>query len=171
MKRMHIHLRVTDLAHNIRFYSALFAAEPAVIKDDYAKWMLDDPRINFAISTRTGDTGLDHLGLQVDSAEELAEMQQRLAAADLPIESQEGTACCYARSDKHWTIDPQGVAWESYHTLDSIPTFNEPADSVAADSACCAPAAPVAVPVKIGIKPKAATSCGPSGNGGSSSCC
>lgn len=171
MKRMHIHLRVTDLAHNIRFYSALFAAEPAVIKDDYAKWMLDDPRINFAISTRTGDTGLDHLGLQVDSAEELAEMQQRLAAADLPIESQEGTACCYARSDKHWTIDPQGVAWESYHTLDSIPTFNEPADSVAAGSACCAPAAPVAVPVKIGIKPKAATSCGTSGNGGSSSCC
>ena len=171
MKRMHIHLRVADLAHNIRFYSALFAAEPTVVKDDYAKWMLDDPRINFAISTRATETGLDHLGFQVDEAEELHEMQQRLAAADLPIESQEGTACCYARSDKHWTVDPQGIAWESYHTLDSIPTFNEAADAVAEGSACCAPAAPVAVPVKISIKPKAAASCGPAGNNGSTSCC
>lgn len=166
MKRMHIHLRVADLAHNIRFYSALFAAEPAVVKDDYAKWMLDDPRLNFAISTRTAETGVDHLGFQVDSAEELAEMQQRLAAADLPIESQEGTACCYARSDKHWAIDPQGIAWESYHTLDSIPTFNEANDASADNNACCAPAAPVAVPVKISIKPKTATSCGPG-----SDCC
>ena len=173
MKRMHIHLRVADLAHNIRFYSALFATEPSVIKNDYAKWMLDDPRINFAISTRATETGLDHLGFQVDSAEELAEMQQRLAAADLPIESQEGTACCYARSDKHWSVDPQGVAWESYHTLDSIPTFNEPAAtaSVAESSPCCAPAAPVAVPVKISIKPKAAASCGPGSNNGGTSCC
>lgn len=170
MKRMHIHLRVTDLAHNIRFYSSLFAAEPSVIKDDYAKWMLDDPRINFAISTRTGDTGLDHLGFQVDSTDELDEMQQRLAAADLPIESQEGTACCYVRSDKHWTVDPQGIAWESYHTLDSIPTFNEASDAVAEGSACCAPAASVSVPVKISIKPKAAASCGPNDNSGSSCC-
>ncbi|HWU83956.1 MAG TPA: ArsI/CadI family heavy metal resistance metalloenzyme [Rhodocyclaceae bacterium] len=166
MKRMHIHLRVADLAHNIRFYSALFAAEPAVVKDDYAKWMLDDPRLNFAISTRSAETGVDHLGFQVDSAEELAEMQQRLGAADLPIESQAGTACCYARSDKHWTIDPQGIAWESYHTLDSIPTFNEANEASADNSACCAPAAPVAVPVKISIKPKTATSCGPG-----SDCC
>lgn len=171
MKRMHIHLRVADLAHNIRFYSALFAAEPSVVKSDYAKWMLDDPRINFAISTRTAETGLDHLGFQVDDAEELHEMQQRLAAADLPIESQEGTACCYARSDKHWTIDPQGIAWESYHTLDSIPTFNEASGAIAEDSACCAPAAPVAVPVKVSIKPKAAASCGPGNNSGGSSCC
>ena len=169
MKRMHIHLRVADLAHNIRFYSALFAAEPTVVKDDYAKWMLEDPRINFAISTRTAETGLDHLGFQVDETGELHEMQQRLAAADLPIESQEGAACCYARSDKHWTIDPQGIAWESYHTLDSIPTFNEANDAVAEDSACCAPAVPVAV--QISIKPKAAASCGPSGHSGSSSCC
>ncbi|MBX9849148.1 MAG: VOC family protein [Rhodocyclaceae bacterium] len=171
MKRMHIHLRVADLTHNIRFYSALFAAEPTVIKDDYAKWMLEDPRINFAISTRATETGLDHLGFQVDSAEELAEMQARLAAADLPIESQEGTACCYARSDKHWSIDPQGVAWESYHTLDSIPTFNEAGDVVAEGSACCAPATPVAVPVTISIKPKAATSCGPNNSSQGSSCC
>ena len=167
MKRMHIHLRVAELAPNIRFYSALFAAEPAVVKDDYAKWMLDDPRINFAISTRSGETGLDHMGFQVDDAGELHEMQQRLAAADLPIESQEGTACCYARSDKHWTVDPQGIAWESYHTLDSIPTFNEASAAVAEGSACCAPA----VPVKISIKPKAAASCGPSGNNSGSSCC
>lgn len=169
MKRMHIHLRVADLAHNIRFYSALFATEPSVIKNDYAKWMLDDPRINFAISTRTTETGLDHLGFQVDSAEELHEIQQRLAAADLPIESQEGAACCYARSDKHWTVDPQGVAWESYHTLDSIPTFNESTAAAAEGSACCAPAEPVAVPVKISIKPKAAASCGPGSS--NSSCC
>lgn len=95
MKRMHIHLRVADLAHNIRFYSALFASEPTAVKDDYAKWMLDGPRINFAISTRTGDTGLDHLGFQVDAAEELHEMQQRLTAASCgPVSNSGGSSCC-----------------------------------------------------------------------------
>jgi len=157
MKRMHVHIRVADLAHNIRFYSALFATEPAVIKDDYAKWMLDDPRINFAISTRTNEVGLDHLGFQVDTEDELEEISQRLAKADLPIETEEGAACCYAKSNKHWTMDPQGIAWESYHTLDSIPTFNgkdeQPQESA---SACCAPKP---VPVTISIKPKAAAAC------------
>ena len=136
MKRLHVHLRVTDLDASIRFYSGLFAAAPTVVKADYAKWMLDDPRVNFAISSRSNTAGLDHLGIQVESEAELAEMNQRLEAAHLPKQSQLGTACCYARSDKHWTVDPQGIAWESYHTLDSAPTF---AGNDTGDSACCAP--------------------------------
>ena len=100
MKRMHVHIRVADLAHNIRFYSALFNAGPAVVKSDYAKWMLEDPRLNFAISTRTDEIGLDHLGFQVESEDELYEMESRLAKAELPIETEEGAACCYAKSNK-----------------------------------------------------------------------
>lgn len=158
MKRMHVHIRVADLAHNIKFYSALFAAEPAVVKDDYAKWMLEDPRLNFAISTRTDEPGLDHLGFQVDTDEELHEMQSHLSKAELPIETEEGAACCYAKSNKHWTVDPQGIAWESYQTLHSIPTFNQKDGTQPEDvSACCAPKA---VPVSISIKPKAAAACG-----------
>ncbi|WP_092698949.1 ArsI/CadI family heavy metal resistance metalloenzyme [Acidovorax soli] len=165
MKRMHVHIRVADLAHNISFYSALFNAEPAVVKNDYAKWMLEDPRINFAISSRTDETGLDHLGFQVDSAEELHEMNSRLAKAELPIETEEGAACCYAKSNKHWTVDPQGIAWESYQTLDTIPTFNEKEEQQGIASACCTPA-----PVATAIKPKAAAACcAPSSN--KSSCC
>lgn len=167
MKRMHVHIRVADLAHNVRFYSALFNAEPSVLKDDYAKWMLDDPRLNFAISTRSDEVGLDHLGFQVDSDEELSDMQDRLARADLPIESEEGAACCYAKSNKHWTVDPQGIAWESYHTLSDIPTFNQKEESPAQNaSACCAPKA---VPVSISIKPKAAACGTPSS--GETKCC
>lgn len=170
MKRMHVHVRVADLAHNIRFYSALFGSEPAVVKDDYAKWMLEDPRLNFAISTRTGTVGLDHLGFQVDTDAELGEMENRLAAAELPIESEPGTACCYAKSNKHWTVDPQGIAWESYQTLHEIPTFNQ-AD--AADpkqaAACCAPSAASATPAVQSIKPQAAGCCTP--RAGGSTCC
>jgi catechol-2,3-dioxygenase len=161
MKRMHVHVRVADLAHNIRFYSALFNAEPTVVKPDYAKWMLDDPRINFAISSRSNEVGLDHLGFQVESEEELQEMNERLAKADLPIETQEGTACCYAKSNKHWTVDPQGIAWESYHTLDSIPVFGE-SHNTATEDACCAPAAKI-VPV--------AACCTPSSGKTTSGCC
>lgn len=142
MKRMHVHLGVADLESSIRFYSALFAAEPSVRHDDYAKWQLDDPRVNFAISTRGKAAGLDHLGIQVESAEELKEIEGRLAAAELPTLAQTGAACCYARSDKHWTLDPQGVAWESFHTLGQIPVFG--ADTAAnattkTAGACCAP--------------------------------
>lgn len=154
MKRMHVHIRVADLARNINFYSALFNAEPTVVKNDYAKWMLEDPRINFAISSRTNETGLDHLGFQVDSAEELNEMNSRLAKAELPIETEEGAACCYAKSNKHWTVDPQGIAWESYQTLDTIPTFNEKEEQQGIAAACCTPA-----PVAVSIKPKAAAAC------------
>lgn len=139
MKRLHVHVAVQDLDRNIHFYSAIFGAEPAVRKDDYAKWMLDDPRMNFAISTRVAGQGLDHLGIQVESAEELREIQSNLARADAPVTEQAGTACCYAKSDKHWITDPQGIPWEAFHTLDSIPTFNErKSDS---KSACCTPAA------------------------------
>jgi len=143
MKRMHVHLGVADLESSIRFYSALFAAEPSVRHDDYAKWQLEDPRVNFAISTRGKAPGLDHLGIQVESAEELKEIEGRLTAAELPALAQTGAACCYAKSDKHWTLDPQGVAWESFHTLGQIPVFG--ADSRAAGeakasgSSCCAP--------------------------------
>jgi hypothetical protein len=120
----------------------MFAAEPAVTQPDYAKWMLDDPRINFAISQRGAKIGLDHLGIQVDSDEALGALNRQLTQADLPVEEQKGTACCYAKSDKYWTIDPQGIAWEAFHTLATIPTFNEdetlPADTKK-ESACCGP--------------------------------
>jgi catechol 2,3-dioxygenase-like lactoylglutathione lyase family enzyme len=125
MKRLHIHLSVDDLEQSINFYNTLFACSPAVQHADYAKWMLDDPRINFAISTRAAKAGLDHLGFQVDDEQELAAIKQRLDATQRPIETQEGAACCYSRSDKHWITDPQGIAWESFHTLADIPTFNE----------------------------------------------
>ncbi len=143
MKRFHVHLAVADLDASVAFYRALFAAEPSVLKPDYAKWMLDDPRVNFAISTRGRHAGLDHLGIQAESDEELDELHHRLDAAALPAVTQEQAACCYARSNKHWTVDPQGLAWESFHSLDTIPMFGEddvPAASEPKASACCAPA-------------------------------
>lgn len=135
MKRLHVHIAVENLDANIRFYSSIFGAQPDVTKPDYAKWQLDDPRVNFAISARGAKSGVEHLGIQVESAEELDEVQARLAQADAPVTEQTGTACCYARSDKYWITDPQGIAWEAFHTLDSVPTFN----GEAADSACCTP--------------------------------
>lgn len=125
MKRLHIHIAVDDLEQNIRFYSALFQAEPSVLEQDYAKWLLDDPRVNFAISSRGRQAGLDHLGLQVESSDELDAVQQGLAAAALPIAEQKQAACCYAQSDKYWSVDPQGIAWEAFHSLSSIPMFGE----------------------------------------------
>jgi len=144
MKRFHLHVAVADLTASIRFYSALFAAEPTVVKSDYAKWMLDDPRVNFAISQRGAKPGLDHLGVQVESEGELAEMHERLQAVDLPVDEQMGTACCYANSNKYWTVDPQGIAWEAYHTLNDIPVFGESRNAqtgaaVSEVAACCAP--------------------------------
>ena len=143
MKRLHVHVGVHDLQQSIRFYSALFAAEPVVKKDDYAKWMLDDPRVNFAISTRGKKGGLDHLGIQAENAAELEDIGSRLAQADVSILPQKNVSCCYAKGDKYWTIDPQGIAWESFHTLDSIPTFGGEtrAKAVEPKKACCAPAA------------------------------
>lgn len=117
MKRMHVHVGVESLDQGIKFYSALFNSEPVKTKPDYAKWMLDDPRLNFAISTRAGATGVDHLGLQVDDDAELEELRERLKRADMTLLDEGETVCCYARSDKTWVKDPSGVAWETYRTM------------------------------------------------------
>jgi catechol-2,3-dioxygenase len=125
MKRLHIHLAVDNLDQNIQFYSTLFSCAPTVQHDDYAKWMLDDPRVNFAISNRSAKLGLDHLGIQAEDDQELQMIKQRLDATQKPVETQEQAACCYMRSDKYWITDPQGIAWESFHSLSEIPTFND----------------------------------------------
>jgi hypothetical protein len=142
MKRLHVHVAVHDIPQSIRFYSALFAAQPSVTKDDYAKWMLDDPRVNFAISTRGKKTGLDHLGIQAENEGELEQIGSQLAQADVSIVEQKGASCCYAKSDKYWTIDPQGIAWESFHTLGTVPVYGEegraPAVKRDTKAACCA---------------------------------
>jgi catechol 2,3-dioxygenase-like lactoylglutathione lyase family enzyme len=122
MKRFHVHVSVPDLDSSIRFYSTLFGTEPAVVKGDYAKWMLEDPRVNFAISQRGGKAGLNHLGLQTDSDAELEVLNGRLQQADLTTHAEKETACCYARSNKYWVTDPTGIAWETFHTLGEVPT-------------------------------------------------
>jgi catechol 2,3-dioxygenase-like lactoylglutathione lyase family enzyme len=142
MTRFHVHVAVHDLQQSIRFYSALFGARPSVEKEDYAKWMLDDPRVNFAISTRAGNpVGLDHLGIQAESDAELEEVGSRLAQADVSLLPQKGASCCYAKSDKYWTIDPQGLAWESFHTLGSVPMYGSDTKINAGErsTACCTP--------------------------------
>jgi lactoylglutathione lyase len=125
MKRFHVHTHVQDLQASIAFYSKLFDAEPTRVEADYAKWMIEDPRINFAISSRGRTLGVDHLGIQTDNADELAVLKARAKAADLSLSGVGETTCCYARSEKHWVTDPQGVAWEHFHTLDNIPVFSE----------------------------------------------
>lgn len=140
MKRFHVHVHVQDLARNIDFYSKMFGAQPARVEADYAKWMLDDPAVNFAISTRGhGHTGLDHLGIQVDNDADLAAMKARAQAADLSLIDEGATTCCYARSDKHWVIDPQGLPWEHFQTLGSIPVFREAESAVNDEAASVAP--------------------------------
>jgi extradiol dioxygenase family protein len=125
MKRFHIHVSVNDLAQSIRFYSTLFGAEPSRVEADYAKWMLEDPRVNFAISRRGQPMGVNHLGFQLDSAEELNALHTQLQAADARVMQENEQACCYARSDKYWVTDPTGIAWESFHSLGSIPIYGE----------------------------------------------
>jgi len=130
MKRLHVHVSVDDLAQSVRFYSTLFSAEPTVLKDDYAKWMLDDPRANFAISTRAGNrpggvAGVSHLGIQAEDEGELAEVFDRLAQAERPIVEARATTCCYARSDKQWISDPQGVPWETFLTYGEATVYGE----------------------------------------------
>lgn len=141
MKRFHVHLSVNNLTESIGFYTALFGIEPNVTKPDYAKWMLDDPRVNFAISERGAKTGLDHLGIQVETSDELKALNQQLTQAALPVKEQKEAACCYAKSDKYWTIDPQGIAWEVFNSLTTIPIFGEetPVPVKPLKSACCAP--------------------------------
>ena len=162
MKRFHAHVHVDDLAQSIAFYSKLFAAAPTRVEADYAKWMLEDPRVNFAISTRGATPGLDHFGLQTDDAAELAELKARAEAADMALLDEGATTCCYARSEKHWITDPQGVAWEHFHTLGNITVFHEAAAQQAASgteaAACCA-ATPREQPVGAPAKRPAASCC------------
>ena len=140
MKRFHVHVHVDNLAHSIRFYSKLFDAHPVRVESDYAKWMLDDPRVNFAISTRGAQPGIDHLGIQTDDLAELTAMKERARAADMALLDEGETTCCYARSEKHWVTDPQGIAWEHFHTLANIPVFREASAAESANAACCASA-------------------------------
>ncbi len=148
MKRFHVHVHVDDLPRNVAFYSAMFNQPPARTEADYAKWMLDDPPVNFAISTRGDGPGVGHLGIQVESADELAALKDNARRADMALLDEGETTCCYARSDKYWVTDPQGIAWEQFHTLDSIPVFSQaqargatpaaPSLPSPAASACCA---------------------------------
>lgn len=150
MKRFHVHVSVSNLQEGIRFYSTLFGSEPAHVEADYAKWMLEDPFINFAISQRQAKVGVDHLGFQVEDASELQTATGRLRAADERMVEQTDAACCYARSDKYWATDPSGIAWEMFHTLDSIPVFGADTQSgkakplsesiqASGKRACCGP--------------------------------
>jgi predicted enzyme related to lactoylglutathione lyase len=147
MKRLHVHVSVEDIPHSIAFYSALFAAKPSVAKTDYAKWMLDDPRVNFAISTRGREPGLDHLGIQVESQGELHEVYGRLRQAGGKIIEQGETTCCYAKSEKSWIDDPAGIAWETFHTTGESTVYGDGSGENQAriahekQSACCAPQA------------------------------
>ncbi|WP_131774908.1 ArsI/CadI family heavy metal resistance metalloenzyme [Legionella anisa] len=124
MKRFHIHIGVNNLADSIRFYNALFGADPVKIKSDYAKWMLEDPRINFAISTRSGKKGLEHLGIQVDEATELEALRNQFSRANISTHSDGETTCCYAKSEKSWVSDPSGIAWEAYHSMEDAQFFS-----------------------------------------------
>jgi catechol 2,3-dioxygenase-like lactoylglutathione lyase family enzyme len=161
MKRFHVHAHVADLEASIAFYSKLFAAEPTRVEPDYAKWMLDDPRINFAISTRGGSPGVDHLGIQAETDEELGELKRRAQQADLAMLDQGEASCCYARSDKYWLVDPQGIAWEQYRTLENIPVFGESTAAQATSAACCATGASESL---TSTQP-AAASCAPASRG------
>jgi len=147
MKRLHVHVAVRDIPRSIGFYSALFATEPSVVKSDYAKWMLDDPRVNFAISSRGGEVGLDHLGIQVEDQAELREVYGRLRQAGGEIIEQGQTSCCYAKSEKSWIDDPAGIAWETFHTTGESIDYGDGTGerdariAHAGEGACCAPTA------------------------------
>lgn len=154
MKRMHMHVSVDNLDKSIRFYNSLFGEIPTVVKLDYAKWMLNDPLVNFAISMRGSKAGLDHIGIQVETDDELSEIKHRIEAAEMNMLTEEGTTCCYSKSDKHWIQDPSGLAWETYRTLDSSPTFNDSQEPDVSAAACCAPIAE-----KIQFTSRKATCC------------
>jgi len=156
MKRMHVHVSVENLEQAIGFYSALFATQPTIIKVDYAKWMLDDPRVNFAVSTRGRTPGLDHLGIQVESEAELSEVYARLHQAGGAVIEQGQTTCCYAKSEKSWVDDPAGISWETFHTTGESTDYGDGSGErvarVAHEKLCCAPAAKV-------VEPAAACGC------------
>lgn len=145
MKRLHVHVAVESLVDSIKFYSNLFDSQPTVEKEDYAKWMLDDPRVNFAISTRGRVPGLDHLGIQAENRDELNEIAECLKRADRPVLEEGVTTCCYAQGEKSWITDPQGIAWEAFLTVGQSTTYGKDNEVSSADiplqnpSACCVP--------------------------------
>jgi catechol 2,3-dioxygenase-like lactoylglutathione lyase family enzyme len=151
MKRLHVHIGVNDLTKSVRFYSTLFGAEPTVVKEDYAKWMLEDPRVNFAISAGNhAAKGIEHLGIQAEDTEELTEVYGRLQAADRPVLEEGKTTCCYAKSEKSWIADPDGVVWEAFYTNGEATTYGDSPQlsalsTNAAEGACCTPLTPQAV--------------------------
>ena len=164
MKRLHVHVTVEGLDRSIGFYSTLFGAPPSLVKPDYAKWMLEDPRVNFAISSRGREPGVDHIGIQTETAEELAELSGRLKAAGEQTLDQTAASCCYAKSDKAWVNDPSGVKWETFHTFGEETVYGEDAapaaatdGAPAAESACCTPEIPqgVCCPPKVELAPEA----------------
>lgn len=161
MKTMHIHVGVDDIEQGVRFYSAMFAAQPAKLKQDYAKWELSDPKLNFAISTRSSKQGLDHLGLQVDDEHELTALREQLGQADIATFDEGETVCCYAESDKSWVQDPAGIAWEAYHTMGEAQLFSEKVSD--SESACCAP-------VSIPVVAASSECCDPTENNNSGCC-
>ena len=146
MKRMHVNMKVSDLAASVRFYEGLFGEKAAVLKPDYAKWMLDDPRVNFAISTHGQGAGLDHLGIQVEDQRELAETYARMRAAPGPVLEEGDTVCCYASSEKSWITDPDGVAWEAFLTHGESTVYGDGSGEAPGKDACCAPSAKAAEP-------------------------
>ncbi len=139
MKRLHIHVAVENLAEAIKFYSTMFGVEPVKHQADYAKWLLDDPCVNFAISSRGRKPGIDHLGIQVERDSELAEVRERLKRAEIKTFDEGETVCCYAQADKTWAIDPAGVAWEAYKNIGDVDIFGKDQELEPADKACCSP--------------------------------
>ncbi len=137
MKRLHVHVGVKDLSASVRFYNALFGSEPVKLKSDYAKWMLDDPRVNFAISTRAKTIGVDHMGIQVDDADELGTLRDQMSQANISTHSDGETTCCYARSEKSWVEDPNGLAWEAYHTMADAQIYSGSDEPVELVGDCC----------------------------------
>ncbi|TNE33930.1 MAG: glyoxalase/bleomycin resistance/dioxygenase family protein [Alphaproteobacteria bacterium] len=140
MKRLHVNIAVEDIDASIRFYSSLFDAEPVVVKADYAKWMLDDPHVNFSLSLRGAKKGVDHLGIQVESPSELEEVYTHLQSAGAPLSEKSETTCCYAKSEKSWILDPQGVAWETFYTHGESPVYgadNVNLEAARASGTCC----------------------------------
>jgi len=167
MKRMHVHVSVADVEQSVRFYATVFAAEPTVLKPDYAKWMLEDPRVNFAISKRAVSPGVEHLGIQVENETELAEVYDRLARAERPVLEEKATTCCYANSDKQWIADPQGVAWETFLTKGEATVYGRggaverlAAGSETADAPCCTPPLTERATVKAVAAGREKSSCG-----------
>src|SRR6266481_8715498 len=163
MKRFHVHVSVDDLTQSVRFYSTLFSAEPSVLKDDYAKWMLEDPRVNFAISTQPGRvSGISHLGIKAEDESELAEVFDRLARAERPIVEAKATTCCYTKSDKQWIADPQGVPWEPFLTYGEGTVYGEGSLAMlkeVSEAACCAPTCCEPEAIQVAPQPAAAGAC------------